>query len=831
MMRTNEKITDFISEKKIKITPEEVEAVQPFSKTLVNDYKYPKENIQTRPQFRVKSIPSSRSKSFPIDIGVFNSYRKDENDLYIIVECKNKKQKADLSQLRIYMEMSTAQFGIWYNGEEKICLYKDQKNKRNKFIKINDIPLYEQHYEDIGKFKKEHLIVPFDLKIRFNDIRHRLAGSNVGATRDESIAHALINLIFCKIYDERYTHLDLPLRFCQKYDEKPITVQKRIESLFEKVKSEYQDVIDSNEVIGLDADSVFYVVGQLQNFMLSKASRNVISDAFETFIGKSLKGESGQFFTPKNVVNAVVKILNPNSKSKIIDPACGSGGFLTESVKHIWKQIESEGKELGWNKNEIIEEQKKSARKNIVGIDKDRFLTKITKAYMALIGDGRGNVFCENSLKKIPDFSHNNKNKIKLASFDYVMTNPPFGKNIKIVDKEILEQYDLAHQWTYQENKKLIKGKFKKDIQPQILFIERCIQLLKPGGVLAIVLPETIFHAPSLKYILDWVKIKCNITGVIDLPEVTFQPYAGVKPCVLIAQKKSDKYSNRQDIVLATVDNIGHDHRGVQISAITNEKFKDDLPSISNNWNSPNKNYNVLSLDIGDIVDNIYIPRYYRGKYNTLSNSIYCHYDYELVSIKELIDSKEILAFNGIGSAKGELKSREGGAYYLRTSDIVNYELYRNPTTFIPIEEFKANITDKNKFKLLKEGDLLMVRRGGKRIGDVAMVSPYDATEKILYASELLNIRVINCTRINPYLLMYLFSGKFVKAQIRYSIFFDTHFLNLGNRYLELQLLLPRKEETRNSLTSQIKDSILKRWGSLKQLRTTFIESNEKTEI
>lgn len=481
-MRTKEKITDFISGQKIKITPEEIEAVQPFSKTLVNDYKYPKENIQTRPQFRVNSIPSSKNKSFPIDIGIFNSDRKDENDLYIIVECKNKKQKADLSQLRIYMEMSTAQFGIWYNGEKKICLYKDQKNKRNKFVEINDIPLYEQHYEDIGKFKKEDLREPFDLKIRFNDIRNRLAGSNVGTTRDESIAHALINLIFCKIYDERYTSLNSSLRFCQKYDEKPIAVKKRIESLFNEVKSEYQDVIDKNEVIDLDADSVFYVVGQLQNFNLSKASRNVISDAFETFIGKSLKGESGQFFTPKNVVNAVVKILNPNSKSKVIDPACGSGGFLTESVKHIWKQIESEGKELGWNKDEVIDKQKESARKNIVGIDKDRFLTKITKAYMALIGDGRGNVFCENSLKKISNFSDHNKNRIELNSFDYVMTNPPFGKNIKIAEKEILVQYDLAHQWTYQEDKTLLKDKFKKEVQPQILFIERCIELLKPGG-------------------------------------------------------------------------------------------------------------------------------------------------------------------------------------------------------------------------------------------------------------------------------------------------------------------------------------------------------------
>lgn len=324
---------------------------------------------------------------------------------------------------------------------------------------------------------------------------------------------------------------------------------------------------------------------------------------------------------------------------------------------------------------------------------------------------------------------------------------------------------------------------------------------------------------------MDWVKIKCNITGVIDLPVVTFQPYAGVKPCVLIAQKKSDKDSSRQVIVLATVDNIGHDHRGVQTSVITNEEFKDDLPSISNNWNSE-INSNILSLDIQNIVDNIYVPRYYRGKYRILNNSIDCNYDYKLVSIKELIDSKELLAFNGIGSAKGELKNREGGAYYLRTSDIVNYELYRNPTTFIPVKEFEANITKSNKYKLLKEGDLLMVRRGGKRIGDIAIVSPFDANDKILYASELLNIRVVDCTRINPYLLMYLLSGKFVKAQIRYSIFFDTHFLNLDKRYLDIQLLLPIKEETRNSLTSHIKDNILKRWESLKHLRTTFIESH-----
>ncbi len=206
-------IFDFISNEQVKATPEEIEAVQVFSRQLVEDYGYSKDQIQTRPQYRVKSNPSDNTKSYPLDIIVFSDNNKIDSNEYIIIECKKKTRNDGITQLKDYLTFSNAYIGVWFNGNERIFLKKHEAKGKVYFEEIPNIPNKGQRLEDIGMFKRKDLKPTHNLKVIFNSIRNHLAGNSTGTGRDEIIAQQLINLIFCKIYDERFTKKDDDVSF------------------------------------------------------------------------------------------------------------------------------------------------------------------------------------------------------------------------------------------------------------------------------------------------------------------------------------------------------------------------------------------------------------------------------------------------------------------------------------------------------------------------------------------------------------------------------------------------------------------------------------------
>jgi type I restriction enzyme M protein len=313
-------IYDYISGQQVKATPEEVEAVQIYSKILVEDYGYPKKNIQTRPQFRVKGSPSDTTYKYPIDITVFANDGKNRGKEIIIVECKKKTREDGISQLHDYLKFSEASIGVWFNGNHTSYVRKYIKDGKIYFDdELINIPIYGQRLEDIGLFKKKDLLPTHNLKAKFISIRNYLAGNAVGTTRDEELARQIINLILCKLYDEKFTKDDDIVKFRAGINESHKVVVKRIKDRFEEAKSAYKDVLDDNDTIDLDNKSLVYVVGELQNYSLMAAERDVVGDAFEVFIHRALKGGQGQYFTPKNVVKTAIEILDPQINDKIID--------------------------------------------------------------------------------------------------------------------------------------------------------------------------------------------------------------------------------------------------------------------------------------------------------------------------------------------------------------------------------------------------------------------------------------------------------------------------------------------------------------------------------
>lgn len=576
-------IIDYISGKEVKDTPEEREAVQVFAKILVEDYGYPVDCIQTRPQWRVKVRPSDTKKEYPVDIAVFSSSTKDEDSISIIVECKKKNRKDGRGQLEDYLRFSKARLGVWFNGEQRLYLYKTEKSGKVFFNEIPNVPKYGQRVEDIGKFLRKDLKPATNLKTVFRSIRNYLAANAVGITRDEVFAQQLINLIFCKIYDERFTKAEDIVTFRAGLGEKGSDVRKRLDKLFDRVKKQYNDVIEVADSITLDSNSLTYVVGELQNYCLIECERDAVAEAFEIFIGPSLKGGQGQFFTPRNVVKMIIDMVDPGPQDRIIDPACGSGGFLVESLRHVWNKVEKIGKAYGWPENEIYAEKQKVAIKNFRGIDKDSFLSKVAKAYMAIIGDGRGGVFCENSLDLRQNWGNDTRKEVAFEFFDVVVTNPPFGKKLSVDSEDILSSFDLGHVWTYDKNTGTFeKGPLQDKQPPQILFIERCLDLLVPGGKLGIVLLESIFGMPKYKYVVDYLTKRTKILSIVTLPEDLFQPNTHAKTCVVICEKTVTR--KPYDIFMCDVKWCGHDSRGNPTLRVNDKGEKtilDEIPMVA----------------------------------------------------------------------------------------------------------------------------------------------------------------------------------------------------------------------------------------------------------
>lgn len=810
-------INDFISGLTVKATPEEIEAVQVFSRQLVEDYKYPKDVIQTRPQYRVKIRPSDLKKEYPVDIAVFNSKTRTEDTINIIVECKKKTRTDGKDQLKDYLRFSNAKIGVWFNGEERLFLKKVESKGQVSFEEIPNIPKYGQRLEDIGRFKRKDLDIPHNLKVVFKAIRNHLAGNFSGATRDEELAKEMINLIFCKIYDEKFTKPEEPVEFRAGIGEDPANVKSRILKIFDKVKGKYAEILDVSDKINLDEAGLNYVVGELQNYSLIDSERDVIADAFETFIGSALKGAQGQFFTPRNVVKLMVEISRPKATDQVIDPACGSGGFLVESLKHMWCELELTAQEYAWSELALQEEKTATAINNIFGIEKDNFLSKVAKAYMAIIGDGKGGIFCEDSLEKVSKWKEKTKQRISLSKFNILLTNPPFGKDIKVVGDEKLKQYELGYLWKKEKSYYTKTNKVKDEEAPQVIFIERSLQLLKEGGLMGIVLPETFLHAPNSWYVMEFILRNNNITWVIDLPHNTFRPHNNAKCIVLFLEKNKPQ---QKMVNMAVAEEIGHNHQGKEVyrwnsdsQTIDRKQLWDDIPLILNEIKDPKKQKYVFKEEFSNcLAKKILVPRYFWKNKSKEIEEIAKKKNLQLISVSDLLSEKVLECFDGHGSPPAEYKGM--GEYpYIRVKDIVNWEVYKDPTAKIPKNIYEEL---RNNKKELFEEDILYVRRGSYRIGSVAMVSPYDLN--VCLTREILVLRVAkkeNKYLLDPFYLLYLLSHEIVGMQTKNKVLIETTLPNIADRWKEILLPFENDSAKRSKIAQEIKNVIKNKWQAI----------------
>lgn len=558
-------VRDFVTNRWLKDRPEE-EARQVIQKRLVDEYGYSKSQIDI--EFLVQK---GSKKIGPTDIAVFRNENKALDNLYIIVETKRKERKDGIDQLKSYLTPTNAEFGIWFNGKDIVYL---QHLKYTPFFReIPDIPKKGETLEDVGLYQKKDLKPATELKTVFETIHNHIY-ANEGLLK-EKVFNEMLKLIFIKMADEKalvqkceFRITDRELKELEEGKENEFI--ERIRILFKRVTNQYPDVFDPVERINLKPLTIAFVVSQLQKYSLMNTPADVKGTAFQTFVYAHQRGERGEFFTPRPIVDLCVHMLDIQDNEKFIDPACGSGGFLVAGMNYIKEKFIKERPELKHKATDFLKEY---ARAYISGIDINPDLTKVAKMHMVLYDDGHTGIFCANSLLSFDELIRiaekagvSRALRPNLDNFKVLMTNPPFGTKGKVTDKRILQKFNLGYKWKKEKDGRWIKtNKILNGQIPEILFIERSLQLLEDGGRMAIVLPKGTLNNISLEYVREYIKRNSRILAVISLPFGTFMSAgANPNPSILFLQKLSEdeiKKLNKQDypIFMAILEKIGYD--------------------------------------------------------------------------------------------------------------------------------------------------------------------------------------------------------------------------------------------------------------------------------
>lgn len=594
----------FSRQKHIQLKPEEI-VRQLFLLRLMQHYDYPSERIG----LEVPIAFGSQTKR--ADIVIFDKDRPTVP--YIIVELKKPKHKDGKEQLRSYCNATGAPIGIWTNGTDPIEIY--HRKDPNYFDKLAHIPNAHQTLKDL--LQEDFTLADLIKEDALNQGKKTLKDV-IEEMEDEVLANAGVDvfeesfkLIFTKLYDE-FTSANSPkrqrpLQFRVGVDTEA-EVHAKIQKLFEKAQEKWEGVFPPDAIIELSVSHLPTCISYLQKYKLFNSNLDVIDEAFEYLINKTSKGEKGQYFTPRYVIDMCVKMLNPKPDETVIDTAAGSSGFTVHSIFHVWKQLlQQEGKD---ETHLFTAENKPShyvdyVRKKVFAIDFDEKAVRVARCLNLIAGDGQTNVLHLNSLdwerwkettgqlKWLDRYNDGFKRLRKLTiskkgenyrdfSFDVLMANPPFAGDIK--DSRLIHKYELGKKAdsrassrasTPSKNKSAKNKGWQDKISRHILFIERNLHFLKPGGRMAIVLPQGVFNNSSDYYIRDFIAKQCRILAVVGLHPNTFKPHTGTKTSVLFVQKWNDDkkagtlcpHCEDYPIFFATQQHKGKDNSGDKVFA------------------------------------------------------------------------------------------------------------------------------------------------------------------------------------------------------------------------------------------------------------------------
>lgn len=627
---------DYITNQPVKDTPVE-RLLQSVARSLVDEYSFDHTQLQrdhtvTYQVFNEHGKTSKVRRKIDITVFAEGANREDQDKIIRVCLIQAPGTKAGDSHKGINLleevlgGLPTCEFGLWTNGTDLVFKRKltDGLRLQPDYEDLYDLPGYGETADDLDNPDRQvgRIATGDNLQRAFARVHDYIYG-NQGLKKDAAFWQVL-NLIFCKIHDERSTG---KRRFWVKGTERnspegQAAIAKRIKELFLEVKNDpsYSSIFTERDQIELNDRVLAFAVGEFSRYTLLETDVDVKGAAYEEITSSMLKSQRGQFFTPTNVIRLMIEMLDPsgdsdltNSKNwpRILDPACGSGRFLTYALDHIRRKLSAQ---LYPEEHPLLQVLRMDrdpkynslahdfASKCLFGIDFDPDLKRAARMNMILNNDGHGNILSFNSLEfplmiadqtiaelrskyvtKAPDRSDEGfdlsdpvcaRLNADLGTIDFVFTNPPFGAKIPIDDPRILKQFDLGHRWIKDKDRWVMKSEMQARVAPEVLFVERCVQWVKPGtGKVAIVLPDGILGNPDAASIRYWILTHCQVLASIDLPVEAFLPQVGVQASLLFLRRKSqaemdaDAMGTRPDysVFMAVAEKVGHDRRGVTI--------------------------------------------------------------------------------------------------------------------------------------------------------------------------------------------------------------------------------------------------------------------------
>ena len=611
-------VTCIVRDKKIQLKPEEI-VRQLYAARLIKEYSYPKKRLAF--EYPVNFGREKKSA----DVVIFDKDRPDA--AYIIVELKKPKLKDGKNQLRSYCNATGAPIGVWTNGE-KISHY--HRKDPNYFEDITDVPKATQGLKDIlsERFTLRELVIKDKLANERKSLKDIILEmeDEVLANAGVDVFEEVFKLIFTKLYDEYLSrddkniinyflkqvtktavHEPAPPSYLDGSDYEALKeavsgigdhdframefrntgqtdteLKNKIQDLFNRAKEQWKGVFPESSTFELSDSHLAVCVSSLQDVKLFNSNLLVVDEAFEYLVNKSAKGEKGQYFTPRHVIDMCVQMLNPKKGEYMVDTASGSCGFPVHTIFKLTGHL--------FTNEEIPEDDKQNVLK-VFGIDFDEKTVRVARTLNLIAGDGETNVLHLNTLdfdrwgdktekdrKWINTYGNGfqrleklrtEKGQNKQFDFDVLMANPPFAGDIK--ESRMLHQYELG----FKVDGKKAKSKVGRDI----LFIERNLDFLKPSGRMAIVLPQGRFNNTSDKHIRKFIAERGRILAVVGLHGNTFKPHTGTKTSVLFVQKWDKKLCPKVDdypIFFAVSKKGGKDNSGDYVY-VKNDKGQDKL--------------------------------------------------------------------------------------------------------------------------------------------------------------------------------------------------------------------------------------------------------------
>jgi type I restriction enzyme M protein len=599
------KILDYITGKPVAENDKE-RVRQRIARALFHEYGINVDDME--PDFKVRVEESGKSSNKKIDIAIFEADAEHTAaNVRRLVVCQKELKLGDkgaykmrdhdqaAKDLELLKDAMAAckncKYGLWTNGLEFFFFQVKRTKFDVKFFPIGDWPLADESIgtRDVASHAKLRRADPEMLRTAFRRC-HNFIHGNEGMPKDAAFWQFLY-LIFAKMHDERQPN-DRRRFWAGRFEKSgqlideqfdadgQKAIRKRILPLFEEVKEKYSTVFRGNEEITLSDRALAFMVSELAKYDFGRTDVDAKGAAYQEIVGTNLRGDRGQYFTPRGPIKLVVSMLDPKPHERVLDPACGTGGFLTATLAHLAHKFQAEkGIEPGAESTqEFLSVQERLAeyvKHNLFGADFDPFLVRATMMNLAMASNEPGNVFYMDSLS-FPQGHlaglEQAKKAIPFESVDVVMTNPPFGTEIPITDPQLLQRYELARKPGKAENGFAWGEGYQSAVAPEVLFIQRALDWLKPGGRLGIVLPDGILGNPGDEYIRRWILRHTWVLASIDLPVEVFIVEANVNilTSLLLLKKKPRSVIQAEDlrgakdypVFMAVAEKVGFDRRG-----------------------------------------------------------------------------------------------------------------------------------------------------------------------------------------------------------------------------------------------------------------------------